>query len=66
MTNPPPTKIATDGNAKVHIIDTLGDICHVLKSMTMAIIHLNNFANENVAKTDFLAIISNRFILHTC
>ena len=50
MTDPPPTKITTEGDAKVHIIDTLGDICHVLKRMSTAIIHLNDHATENVAK----------------
>ena len=50
MTDPPPTKIITEGDAKVHSIDALGDISHVLKRMSMAILHLNDFATENVAK----------------
>ena len=50
MTDPPPTKITTEGDAKVHTIDALGDICHVIKRMSRAIIHLNDFATENVAK----------------
>ena len=48
MSSPPDRSIMTDGDAKVNIINTFGDLIHVAYSLTSTINLLHEFMTEKV------------------
>ena len=48
MTDPPPNKIVTEGDAKVNVVNALGDLSRVASWLSSTISHLKVFVSEKV------------------
>ena len=49
MSKSPPKPIVTEGDAKVNIVDALGDLTLVTAQMSSAIAHLHDFVSDNLS-----------------